>query len=621
MYFVKLSEVSTIKQGDTKRSFSANIFDADNNAVNLTNTTVTLFLANKSAVVLQKQATITSATGGVVSFGFDNEDLTGYGFLDAEFRIAFADGTKATAPTSGYVKIKINQQLTDRGSTTITPSLYSQVIEAQDTQDAKITEQAGKIDVLSKRSLTVSISEFESYAVKENGVIVDWKPAFDAADNYLKSTDNTKVYEGGNISIPGGTYYLKTTYTPSDKVNLIGEGRGISVLKIPNNMNETVTLAYDIVSTKTGASNFITKITFDGNRFGNSWPIVGNANYGLAIKSKNAIIDDCEFVNVTGNGSGVPVSSENVVFRNCYSHENGKKGFHSGLVKRISFIGNYAYNNEIDSGIGLHQGAYESIVYGNHCFNNGTYGIHLGDSTYAISSNSRRTVINANQCNDNAVSGIYINASDVSNPNMLIESVISSNICLRNGTGIHISTAKGFVLSSNVTSDNNSQGIKIFSCDDGLVKENIVLNNSKNTQTDKCGILVTGGSNSSSSKITSSNINVSDNILKDTQTTATQTIGIILGSNSSLCNVSKNIINGGSYAIRNYAGVTANHSIYDNATALTVDDNIIRNVDMYQVKNQKNLDGSNVPNNTMYRYGNDLYWKDNAGVVKKVSLV
>ncbi|OHD28168.1 MAG: hypothetical protein A2Y38_15665 [Spirochaetes bacterium GWB1_59_5] len=146
----------------------------------------------------------------------------------------------------------------------------------------------------------------------------------------------------------------------------------------------------------------------DGNMANQSWVWSSVANYGVSTSGKNTIVKDVEIYGVTGNGCGPVTGGDYSTWQNVTSHGNGKKGLHSAAVAGTRIIGGRYYDNEHDSGIGLHQGAYNTTVTGAIAYNNTTYGIHTGESFDIPGANIGNITISGCKVYDNAITNILV---------------------------------------------------------------------------------------------------------------------------------------------------------------------------------------------------------------------
>ena len=394
--------------------------------------------------------------------------------------------------------------------------------------------------------------------------------------------DSVSAAGGGTILCTRSLYRLAAataggtgTVIVKAGVTLQGLGRGKTVFKIPD--GDIATTAWDMISVR-AAGVTIRDLTVDGNRTNQTWPIVGSANYGINVSSgSDVLVENCEAKNITDNGMGAPANASQVIFRNCWTHGNGKKGFYCGAVSHILIDGCYAYDNLIDSGIGIPQGLYESVISNNTCWNNGTAGIYYGDSLGTSASRGQRCTITGNICTDNENAGIYLNSKSATHADMMQDSTVSGNVCLRNGShGIHLNSTTGLAVTGNVCASNFVNGIYCMSVWHSTISDNVVSNNCTGGTTWKgtviaqpaagnsSGIRLNNGAQGDSSRTFNNSLRIAGNVINDTQDTATQVYGIIVGSLDTNHYVVGNILSAATYGIRNYAGATGGNMIRGN---------------------------------------------------------
>lgn len=291
----------------------------------------------------------------------------------------------------------------------------------------------------------------------------------------------------GKIKIPKGTYLITSDVVVYSDTTLIGDGINRTILKIKDFSSAGTVATHGVLITENMGNNIaIENLTVDGNRLNQSWEIVGSANYGITVRSNNTVVRNVECKNVTDNGCGVPVNAKNVIFDSVFSHGNGKKGFHSGDVENIQIINGFYYDNETDCGIGMHQGMKKAIITNNHCYNNGNYGIMLGDS---VGTPSYEVIISDNICYGNATTDIFISGKGDTENSLQKNTIVSNNICRDKGI---ILTAAKYVSIINNTLINATILIQTsFNID---VKQNSIIPNpslAKNTAIKVEGVALT----------------------------------------------------------------------------------------------------------------------------------
>lgn len=158
MNFVKINKPLMMKQGDTKNVYTVTLQDEFRQAVDLTGATVNFRLAGEK-LTINKTATIIDATGGMVTFSFDDNDVTGTGAMDGELKVVYPNGDKETFPSNGYISFNIRANLLSRGEEVIQPSLITQYEDKIDEQDAKIGTISAKLPQLFVEDFTGASDE------------------------------------------------------------------------------------------------------------------------------------------------------------------------------------------------------------------------------------------------------------------------------------------------------------------------------------------------------------------------------------------------------------------------------------------------------------------------------
>lgn len=108
-----LNENFIIKEVDTKHVFQIGLA-YDDGTPDLTGATATLYIANDNGLLVEKALTISD--GNLVSFSFDDGDIAQAGTYDVEVVVIYADGKRETFPDTSYLKLKVLQNLQNRGN-------------------------------------------------------------------------------------------------------------------------------------------------------------------------------------------------------------------------------------------------------------------------------------------------------------------------------------------------------------------------------------------------------------------------------------------------------------------------------------------------------------------------
>jgi hypothetical protein len=101
-----------LKVGDRLPPITRTLRDANSQPVDISNTTVQFKLkAIGGGAVLGGAATITSASGGAVSYSWQTADTAAAGLYLGEWEVTFSGGSIETFPNSGYDLIMITADL------------------------------------------------------------------------------------------------------------------------------------------------------------------------------------------------------------------------------------------------------------------------------------------------------------------------------------------------------------------------------------------------------------------------------------------------------------------------------------------------------------------------------
>lgn len=107
--------LTRIKRGDTAPAFRATLLDADGEPIDLTGATARFLMRDMrtKATKVAADADIPSPeTDGVVSYEWDAADTDTPGAYEAEVQVTFGDGTIRTAPSDGYHRVDVLEDIT-----------------------------------------------------------------------------------------------------------------------------------------------------------------------------------------------------------------------------------------------------------------------------------------------------------------------------------------------------------------------------------------------------------------------------------------------------------------------------------------------------------------------------
>lgn len=236
---------------------------------------------------------------------------------------------------------------------------------------------------------------------------------------------------GGQVYLPEGTYMISggggirgPVLSLHDNISLVGDGAGLSTLKLPNwaAAGATSFLAAD------GAQNVsISNLTLDGNRDYNNGTLVGwYSSTATGVK-----IDGVEFKNFSGPAlklSGwAGLGPRDIEISNSSIHDN------STGVEALNMVDGVLHNNAVyNNGLGLNVGGQVTLT------DNLVYDNNLG----GIAVQGSGTTISGGSVHDNALNGIKVTGSNYSISDVDIHDNQGSGIYLNGATSGNISGSK-----------------------------------------------------------------------------------------------------------------------------------------------------------------------------------
>ncbi len=101
-----------LKQNDTSPALRGTVKDGNGDPVDLTGATVHFHMRDTSGnVVIDAPATIITPAEGVLEYVWATGDTEAAGIFKAEFEVTFSDGSVATYPNTGYIDVKITDDV------------------------------------------------------------------------------------------------------------------------------------------------------------------------------------------------------------------------------------------------------------------------------------------------------------------------------------------------------------------------------------------------------------------------------------------------------------------------------------------------------------------------------
>ena len=102
----------TIKQNDTSPAIRAALKTPNNQAVNLIGATVRFHMRDiDGKLLVDKPAIVENQEGGIVRYDWETGDTNTEGTCMCEFEVTYEDESIETFPNSGYIKIKVVQEI------------------------------------------------------------------------------------------------------------------------------------------------------------------------------------------------------------------------------------------------------------------------------------------------------------------------------------------------------------------------------------------------------------------------------------------------------------------------------------------------------------------------------
>jgi len=98
------------KQGDTRNALEAHLKE-NGVTIDLTGCTVNFILHDNDTVLINRSATITDETNGVVVINFTKNELDNIGKFEGEFKVTFPSSEVETFPNQDYLNIEILKSL------------------------------------------------------------------------------------------------------------------------------------------------------------------------------------------------------------------------------------------------------------------------------------------------------------------------------------------------------------------------------------------------------------------------------------------------------------------------------------------------------------------------------
>lgn len=270
---------SVIKQGD-RTPFGFIFRDENGEAVNLTNATVKIKVANEKALLLEKTAMLKDEHTAEFSLG--QADITGSGDMRLEFTVTYANGIQEKFPSDDWQRIRITPTLEDIEKTGIAYLTFEKM-KADFTQ--KVADLNERVDNIVAESGNSNIEIMEAREDTEGNTYTTLKKRIDAEENKInilirkeaniekfgasrdplannaqafQSAYNAVSTNGGTIVIPDGKFNAPKLNIVDPNVKVIGHGTlkngGLiighpTIIKDLNFVVKDITIEYDSITT------------------------------------------------------------------------------------------------------------------------------------------------------------------------------------------------------------------------------------------------------------------------------------------------------------------------------------------------------------------------------------
>ncbi len=400
------------------------------------------------------------------------------------------------------------------------------------------------------------------------------------------TTDDTTsiqaaINDSNNIYVPEGTY---VTGALTLKAGTHIAGMGVkSVLKLKDSTNTYIFYA----TNKAGIT--IKDLMLNGNSTGNT---TGGMGIRLQDSCVRSVIDNVTATDFYYDGVSLVGNSGYSSIRNCKIYDCKRYGISFSGVSNSEIVNNMTYSND-SHGIVVGDSSAGIRMQNNTSYSNGTLGDDTkGNGIMAVSSSDIQ--ITGNSCygsislygiqfnsiaggsisNNECFGNFGVGIDDWNSPNVSINGNVVWNNTLQ---GIAIDTYSHYaVCSNNQVYRNGGCGVSVYKSGNVIVSSNQILNNNQgghlwdaNTPLSThnpygiSGLWIHDDAGGESAYVY-----VIGNNLSDTQSPATQTYGLQIGSGPTNCAVALNKMIGNATASRSIAGGTISNK-FGNAGYVT----------------------------------------------------
>lgn len=304
------------------------------------------------------------------------------------------------------------------------------------------------------------------------------------ADEIQSVLDELGRKGGGIVFLPAGTYRIEKTLKIPSNIILRGAGSAtilkpsisIGEREYPNNR-----VIQNADEAKGNREIIIENLTIDGEFLGEYHK---TGIYGISLNNcdncfiRNVIVRKC-----SGEGILVAYGKGNIVVENCIVEENNHginiHHIHGAVLVKDNICKRNGINKPQYGGIGIFVEGVENVsITGNICQDNAWAGIvWMGgaDEVRGIKYPANDCLIANNICiNNGSQGGIFLNGTYSETRRFLVQ----GNICKENEShGIWGFKVRDGVIGNNMSVNNKGYGILLKESDDVLLCNNIVLEN------------------------------------------------------------------------------------------------------------------------------------------------
>ena len=322
------------------------------------------------------------------------------------------------------------------------------------------------------------IAPFNIIDVTHLGAVGDGQT--DVSD-VLQAAIDTLSQDGGVVFLPSGRYIVsRSIEIRVDRVSLIGEGMGTTIIQLRDGVEEQVTGIVRTGSGQVSRNVSVQDLTIDGNRQ-NQNP-EQNHHYGFYCggnpdqSHEDIICHRVEVMNCSGHGFAPHETTTRLHLIDCISHHNGLDGV------------------TID-------GCIESVVRGCISYVNDRHGFN-------IITNTRDSLFSENTAHNNGSNGITV--QNGSRQNEIVNNTVYRNA----GEGISLASVEDNVVMSNYIYENGAYGIRLRGCPNTTITSNRLRNNaqSENDRYDEIQVTDDGNRGSVQCLIANNHITVTSEV-------------------------------------------------------------------------------------------------------------